>query len=120
MQHANVIAEFGVSFTSALNDTSSYFAKYDSWRGATYIKAENNEQAVAALKEALDKNPQGVMVRFTVYPHTLFAVSYSGDTIYFNEPAYDDGASIPFEKTCLKKYKLSDLDYLQVIANQKA
>lgn len=115
MQHANVVSEFGVSFTSALEDSSPYFGRYDSWRGATYIKASDDSEAIAAIKAALDKNPQGVMVRYTVYPHTIFAVGYSGDTIYFHEPAYENGAAMTFDQTCLKKYKISDLDYLQAI-----
>lgn len=115
MQHHNIVTEFGVSFVSALDENSSYFKNFDSWRGATYINKSNDEDAIAAIKAALDKNPQGVMVRYTVYPHTLFAVGYSGNTIYFHEPAYQDGAAVTFEKTCLKKYKISDFDYLQAI-----
>ena len=115
MQHGNVVSEFGVSFASALDESSAYFERYDSWRGATYIKASDDSEAIAAIKEALDKNPQGVMVRYTIYPHTLFAVGYSGDTIYFHEPAYEDGAAVTFDQTCLKNYKISDLDYLQAI-----
>lgn len=118
MQHGNIMAEFGLSFCSAVNTSSQYFDRYDGWRGATYIKAENDEEAIAALKEALDLNPQGVMVRYTVYPHTLLAVSYSGDTIYFHEPAYQDGEAVTFDRTCLKKYKISDFDFLQAIERQ--
>ena len=116
MQHNNIINEFGVSFVSALDESSPYFKSFDSWRGATYINKGSDAEAIAAIKAALDKNPQGVMVRYTVYPHTLFAVGYSGDTIYFHEPAYENGASMTFEQTCLKKYKISDLDYLQAIS----
>lgn len=115
MQHGNIAEEFGISFTPAIDETSEYFKKYESWKGATYINAETDEQAVAALKEALDKNPQGIMVRYTVYPHTLYAVGYSGDEIYFNEPAYESSEYVTFEQTCLKKYNLRDLDFIQAI-----
>lgn len=118
MQHGNVMSEFGVSFTSALDESSPYFSRYDSWRGSTYINASSDAEAIAAIKAALDKNPQGVMVRYTIYPHTLFAVGYSGDTIYFHEPAYENGAAMTFDQTCLKKYNISDLDFIQAIAVQ--
>lgn len=115
MQHGNIAEEFGISFTPAIDETSEYFKKYESWKGATYINAETDEQAVEALKEALDKNPQGIMVRYTVYPHTLYAVGYSGDEIYFNEPAYESSEYVTFEQTCLKKYNLRDMDFIQAI-----
>lgn len=115
MHHADVIAEFGVQFVKALDTNSTYFERYDAAKGATYIKAENDAQAIEAIKEALDRNPQGVMVRYTIYPHTLFAVGYSGNTIYFHEPAYADSDSVSFDQTCLKQYKISDLDFIQVV-----
>ena len=115
MQHNGIASEFGVQFVQAISSESPYFAKYESWKGATYLKAETNEEAAAAIREALDAHPQGVMVRYTVYPHTMLAVGYSGDTIYFNDPAYEDGEHIPFEETCLKSYQLRALDFLQVV-----
>jgi len=115
VQHHDIITEFDVSFTPAIDEESEYFVKYDSWRGSTYINAETDEEAVEAIKQALIKNPQGVMVRYTVYPHTLFAVGYDEENIYFHEPAYIDSDAVTFEETCLKKYKISDLDFLQAI-----
>ncbi len=115
VQHADIIAETDASFAQAISEDSPYFKEYDQWRGATYINAESDEEAALAIKEALIKNPQGVMVRYTIYPHTLFAVGFLEDKIYFNEPAFEDGEYVTFEETCLKNYKLSDLDYLQAI-----
>ena len=115
MQHAKITDKFNVSFTPAIDENSDLFQRYESWKGATYVKAETDEDAVRDLKEALDKNPQGVMVRYTVYPHTLYAVGYSGDEIYFNEPAYETSENVTFDKTCLKKYNLHDFDFIQAI-----
>ncbi|MBE7045298.1 MAG: copper amine oxidase N-terminal domain-containing protein [Ruminococcaceae bacterium] len=115
MQHNGIATNFGVQFAQAIDSDSGYFEQYDSWKGATYLKVENDEQAIAAIKEALDKHPQGVMVRYTVSPHTLLAVGYEGDTIYFHEPAYADGKNVTFEETCLKHYQISQFDFLQVI-----
>lgn len=115
MQHNGIASEFGVQFVQAIPSESPYFDKYESWKGATYIKAETNEEAAAAIRAAIDAHPQGVMVRYTVYPHTMLAVGYSGDTVYFNDPAYENGEHIPFEETCLKNFELKDLDFLQVV-----
>lgn len=118
MQHAAIAEEFNIEFVSALDEASEYFVKYDSWRGATYINAEDDFTAVAALKEAIDKNPRGVMVRYTVYPHTVYAVGYDENNIYFNDPAYENGEYITFDKTCLKNYKISDLEFIQAVASK--
>lgn len=115
MQHAKITENFDVSFVSVLSESSDYFKSYEPWKGATYLNVSSNEEAVAALKEALDENPQGVMVRYTVYPHTLYAVGYSGDEILFNEPAYENGDYVTFDETCLKKYNLYDFDFIQAI-----
>lgn len=115
MQHGKITEKFGAEFTCAIDEDSEYFEKYEPGKGATYVKAETDEEAENALREALDKNPQGVMVRYTVYPHTLYAVGYTDDGILFNEPAYKDGEYVTFDKTCLKKYNLHDFDFIQAI-----
>lgn len=115
VHHGNIMDAFGTKFVKALPDNSPYFDKYESWRGATYIKADSDEETISALKAALDNNPDGILVRYTIYPHTLYAIGYEGDTIYFNESAYKDSANVTFEDTCLKKYKISDLDFIQAI-----
>lgn len=114
-QHGDIIAEYGVRFVPAIDESSIYFDRFEEWRGSTYIKAEDDAAAIAAIKEALDKNPQGVMVRYTIYPHTLYAVGYENDVIYFHEPAYEESSAVTFEETCLKQYKISDLDFMQAI-----
>lgn len=118
MQHSAIAEEFNIAFVPALDEDSEYFEKYDAWRGATYINAEDEVATKEALKEALNKYPQGVMVRYTIYPHTMLAVGYDENDIYFYEPAYEYGEYVTFDKTCLKKYKLSDLDYIQAIASK--
>ena len=114
--HTGIVERFGVRFVPALDENSPYFAKYESWRGGTYLNVTSDADVVNALKEALNRNPQGVIVRYNGYPHSMVAVGYVGDTIYFNEPAYVDGEWIPFEETCLKNYKLADITLIQAIA----
>ena len=80
----------------------------------------------AALREALLLHPEGVMVRYAGYPHTMVAVAYEGDIILFNDPApstsgaYSDTGkyqAVPFAKTCVaaKGFKLSDITFIQAI-----
>ena len=113
--HGGIVERFGVRFVQALDSASPYFARYDDWRGATYINASSDADVINALKEALDRNPQGVMVRYEGYPHTMVAVGYEGDTIYYNEPAYTDSEWVTFEETCLKNYELTDISFIQAI-----
>ncbi len=115
VQHGDIINTFGVTFTLGVDSSSPYFEKYDAWRGATYLKNSTYDEAINALKAALDKNPQGIMVRYSIYPHTLFAVGYDNDNIYFNEPAYINSKYVTFENTCLKKYNIADFDYIQAV-----
>lgn len=122
--HFPIVERFGARFVPAISEESPYFEMFSDYY-ATYIKNEEKDDAVAiaVLKEALDRNPEGVMVRFDEKPHTIVAVKYEGDTIYFNEPMpYHYGTyettnpynHVPFEKTypSLKGYKLSDMSFI--------
>ena len=87
----------------------------------------NDDNVVrAALREALALHPEGVLVRYAGYPHTMVAVAYEGEIILFNDPApsgyncYSDTGkyqAVPFSKTCLgaKGFKLSDITFIQAI-----
>lgn len=126
--HYQIVSALGAAFTPALSTESKYYQKYDSAKGATYIENPEHDEkiGIAALKEALDRNPAGVLVRFNEkYPHTIVAVGYSGDTIYFNDPMNKNGGvnvegkngKIPFECTYpgIKGFTLGDVSFLQAI-----
>ena len=126
--HLQIISAFGATFTSALSTDSEYFEKYDAGKGATYIKNPEHDEEIGltALKEALIRNPAGVLVRFNEkYPHTIVAVGYSGDTVYFNDPMNKNGGAnvegkngkIPFECTYpgIKGFTLGDISFIQAI-----
>lgn len=127
--HWDIVDEFGVKFVPALSKSSPYYGGTDSNSGGTKIDNESLDEdiAIEALKEALDNHPEGVMVRYASYPHTMVAVGYSGDTIYFNEPmristrAYMDSShksNVPFEETCVGQSGISiaEITFIQALA----
>ena len=126
--HSDIANTFGFRFVSALSTESPYYAGRDSTSGGTYINnpASDDNVVRAALREALLLHPEGVMVRYAGYPHTMVAVAYEGDIILFNDPApstsgaYSDTGkyqAVPFAKTCVaaKGFKLSDITFIQAI-----
>ncbi|MDO4618706.1 MAG: stalk domain-containing protein [Clostridia bacterium] len=115
--HYGIASEYGLKFVKALPEDSIYYDYFDSLkRGATYLKAETEEDVINALIEVLDYNPQGVMVRFEGYPHTLVATGYYGDEIYFNDPASLTMENVTFEDTCLSNgFELTDISFVQAL-----
>ena len=126
--HGDIVSKFGVKFVSALDENSPYYGGRDSVAGGTKILNPGKDESVtiAAIKEALDLHPEGIMVRYSSYPHTLVAVGYEGDTIYFNEPmpygkGYNDSSvynHITFDETCvgMRGMSIADVTYLQALA----
>ncbi len=128
--HYQIVSKFGAKFVPAVDTASPYYAGYDQYFGATYLNLPDEQAAVNALKEALDRNPAGILVRFeAVSPHTMVAIGYEGNTIYFNETIpYGNGYSdtsiyrnIPFDQTFPGGYcglGLKDLTSIQAIVSQ--
>ncbi len=115
--HLGLADRYGLEFVPAIDENSPYFDHFDSThRGATYFKAETDEDAKNALIEALTRNPDGIMVRFEGYPHTLIATEYKNDEIYFNDPGAPYMEDVPFNKTVLaSRFTLSDLSFVQAM-----
>ncbi len=125
--HWDITDAFGVKLVPALSKDSPYYGGMDSNSGGTRVNNPDNDDeiAAAAIKEALDNHPEGVIVRYSSYPHSIVAVGYSGDTIYFNDPMpsgqgkYSDTSAysnITFEETCVSsKLNLADLTCIQAI-----
>ena len=116
--HFGIADKFGAKFVPALDESSPYFASFEtSRRGATYITAETDDDVRVALIEALDRNPHGIMVRFEGYPHTIVATGYYENTVYFNDPAGESLENVEFSGTCLaKSFKLTDISFVQALA----
>lgn len=126
--HNEIVSAFNVKFVSALPTDSPYYGGRVSASGGTYINNPQKDDAVtvAALKEALTMHPEGVMVRYEGFPHTMLAVAYEGDIILFNDPAPSSSTSysdtgryqgVPFSETCVAKkgFTLSDVTFIQAI-----
>ena len=114
--HEELAKTFGLELVPALTDKSEYFAEFNTKnRGETTLNLTSDEDAKAAICEALDNFPCGVIVRYEGYPHSMIAVSYDEENIYFNDPGLKDGEHVTFENTCLKNFKLSDISYIQAV-----
>ncbi|MBE7015491.1 MAG: copper amine oxidase N-terminal domain-containing protein [Ruminococcaceae bacterium] len=119
MFHSAIMNRFACKFVPALPETSPYFGGYNTKKkGDTSLVVNSDEDVIRAISEALTLHPNGVMVRFEGYPHTMLAVSCENGVIYFNDPALASGEHIPFENTCLKKYKLTDISYIQAMTKK--
>lgn len=128
--HAQIVSAFGAKFVPAVDTASPYYKGYDIYFGLTYLNTPDEQSAINALKEALDRNPAGVLVRFEGFsPHTIVATGYQGNTIYFNEPMpYGYGYSetsiyqnVTFDQTHPGGYcgfGLKDMTAIQAIAQQ--
>lgn len=116
MFHTKIAKVFGCEFVPALPENSPYFESFeDDHRGATKIKFETEQDVIALLKEALLLHPEGILVRYEGYPHTMIAVGFEGDTIYYNDPAVANKEHITFEESCLSHFKLTDLSFIQAM-----
>ncbi|MBR4173351.1 MAG: copper amine oxidase N-terminal domain-containing protein [Clostridia bacterium] len=117
--HSSLVGRFGCRIVPALKESSPYFESFGTLnRNETVLAIETDEDAYNALKEALDNFPQGVIARFEAYPHSMVAVDYDDNYIYFNDPGIEGGEHKKLEETCLKNYKLSDISYIQAIAKK--
>ncbi len=114
--HELLVRNFGLELVPALSEDSQYFGGFNlKGRGETSLIVETDEDVVAAISEALQNFPAGILVRYDGYPHTMVAVAVDGGKIYFNDPAVRNGERILFEETCLKKFKLSDISFIQAV-----
>ena len=112
--HGSIVAAYGKKFVPAIDTSSAYYKGYDTMRGLTNIDNSSSDKVIAALKEALDRHPKGVLVRDNSMPHTMVAIGYEGDTIFFNDPALQTGNST-WGETCLKNRDMTTISAIGAI-----
>lgn len=114
--HTLLAKDFGFQLVPALSEDSPYFGGFNlKNRGETTLNVTCDDDVRAALREALDSFPGGVLVRYEGYPHSMMAVAYDDEYIYFNDPGMSSGEYVTFENTCLKRYSLSDISFVQAV-----
>jgi len=114
--HASLVGRFGLKLVPALSEDSKYFGGFNTLnRGETTIIANSDEDAYLAIREALEKFPNGVIVRYDGYPHSMVAVEFDDNNIYFNDPGISSGEHVTFENTCLHNFSLKDISSIQAI-----
>ena len=115
--HHSVVKKFGMKLVPALSESSPYFGGFNlKGRGETSLNVTTDEDVKNALCEILSNFPNGVIVRYEGYPHSMVAVGYDENkNIYFNDPGIRTGEHVTFDRTCLKNYKLSDITFVQAV-----
>ncbi len=113
--HTSIAQKFGCRLVPALSENSQYFGGFGGVRQQTDLLIETDEDAYNALREALTNHPEGVIARFEAYPHSMVAVDFDDENIYFNDPGIKNGEHKTLSETCLKNYSLADLSYIQAI-----
>lgn len=114
--HENIVRYFGFKFVPAVAEDSQYFGGFNlKWRGDTTLNVSSDDDVRNALREALTLHPNGVIVRYDGYPHSMLAVAFDDQKIYFSDPAKAKGQHITFDQTCLSKFKLSDITFVQAV-----
>ena len=127
--HSEIVKAYNLKFVSALPTDSPYYGGRDGVSGGTLINNPSYDRgiAIAALKEALTLHPEGVMVRYASFPHTMVAVGFEGDIILFNDPAPTSSSSysdegryrcVPFEQTCIPSRGISfeEITFIQALS----
>lgn len=92
---------FGVKPICAVDLSSPYLRSYSGF--GTYIKSPS-ANGIAAIKEALNKHPEGVICYFKrgSAAHAIVACKYDGDTIYYSDPGRNRTTLLTFNNTWVR------------------
>lgn len=117
IRSANLAANFGVTHVCALDAGSPYLKSFDGEK--TYL-VDPAANAIAAIKEAIDRNPEGVLCYFKKgsKAHAIIACKYDGDTIYYSDAGRTCCSLLTFKDTWVAyKHKLTyaHLQYLTAL-----
>ena len=113
---ANLETNFGVVPVCALNTKSAYLRCFNG--RSTYV-SNPRSNAIAAIKEAIDNHPEGVICYFKrgEEAHAIVACWYDGDTIYYSDPGRKRGTLLTFGSTWVSYgHHMSYSNLVEIIA----
>lgn len=118
MEFDKALAHYDRKNVCALSESSKYLSSYDAKWGWTYVK--NPEQiATKAIREALKRNPEGVMCYFVRGNdmHGIVAIGCDANNIYYSDPGrvYERGYNVTFNNTWVKKGHNMGYKHLKLI-----
>ena len=98
IKSSGLTANFGVIPVCALSADSPFLNRFDGEK--TYV-LNPGSNGVAAIKEAIDRNPEGVICYFKKgsKAHGIVACKYDGDTIYFSDAGRKTDTLLTFGDT---------------------
>lgn len=101
MSLKGLAGNFGVKPACAIDLSSPYLRSYTGF--GTYIKSPS-ANGIAAIKEALNKHPEGVICYFKrgSRAHAIVASKYDGDTIYYSDPGRMRTTLLTFNNTWVR------------------
>jgi hypothetical protein len=117
IKSAGLTANFGVTAACALSADSPYLNRFDGEK--TYV-VDPGTNGVAAIKAAIDQNPEGVICYFKKgsKAHAIVACKYDGDTIYYSDAGRDFGTLLTFDDTWVSyKHRMTyaNLNYIAAL-----
>lgn len=119
LNYERVNKAFKTKSVKALADDSPYLKGFNG--NETYIK-NPAKNYLAAVKEALDRNPEGVGLYFKrgSRAHMVVAIGYIGNSIFYSDPGRisSKGLEIPFSSTwvsCNHRMSYRNLQYMVAV-----
>lgn len=117
MSFKNLSANFGVNPVCALDTSSPYYSSFNGVQ--TFIK-DPEHNAITAIKQALDRHPEGVICYFVrgSRSHAIVASMYSGDLIYYSDPGRNLKKLVGLSDTwvsCHHRMSYKNLSYIAAL-----
>ncbi len=115
MNYANLTTNFGVTPICALAPDSPYLQGFN---GACTYVINPCDNGIAAIKEAINRHPEGVICYFKKgsRAHAVVACKYDGDTIYFSDAGRKKSTLLTFAETWVSHNHRMTYKHLAYIA----
>ncbi|MHB1315657.1 MAG: SH3 domain-containing protein [Christensenellales bacterium] len=107
LNQSKIETTFGVRAVQSISADAPYFSSFDGLH--TYIQSPSKNY-IAAVVEALEKHPEGVLLYFKKgsKAHAIVACKVDGDTIYYSDPGRKRTTLLTYKSTWVSyKHRLS-------------